>query len=152
MVELKKYTIFWSYYSLISIGHKSFKVYKFLKTGFYGKCILISSIGKFSQTSLSKIDIDIINQELLFWLCHVKLSIRHNSFIRKCKCAFIWCSYILKHHFVLFFIILSQKEKFYIKKKNNTQTSYANSFFIFYVRWTHILRGSLFIKVVSQLI
>ena len=30
---------------------------------------------------------------------------------------------ILIHHFVLFFSILSQKEKFYVKRKNNTQSS-----------------------------
>ena len=30
---------------------------------------------------------------------------------------------ILIHHFVLFFSILSQKEKFYVKKKNHTQSS-----------------------------
>ena len=30
---------------------------------------------------------------------------------------------ILIHHFVLFFSILSQKEKFYVKRKNNAQSS-----------------------------
>ena len=30
---------------------------------------------------------------------------------------------ILIHHFVLFFSILSQKEKFYVKRRNNTQSS-----------------------------
>ena len=30
---------------------------------------------------------------------------------------------ILIHHFVLFFSILSQKEKFYVRRKNNTQLS-----------------------------
>ena len=29
---------------------------------------------------------------------------------------------ILIHHFVLFFSFLSQKEKFYVKRKNNTQS------------------------------
>ena len=31
---------------------------------------------------------------------------------------------ILIHHFVLFFSILSQKEKFYVKRRNNTRSSY----------------------------
>ena len=44
-------------------------------------------------------DIDIINQEFLFWLWPVKLSIRHNSFIRKLKSALIWCSYHFKTPF-----------------------------------------------------
>ena len=30
---------------------------------------------------------------------------------------------ILKHHLVLFFSILSQKKKFYVKTKNSTQSS-----------------------------
>ena len=30
---------------------------------------------------------------------------------------------ILIHHFVLFFSILSQKEKFYVKRKNNTKSN-----------------------------
>ena len=30
---------------------------------------------------------------------------------------------ILIHHFVLFFSILSQKEKFHVKRKNNTQSN-----------------------------
>ena len=53
---------------------------------------------------------------------------------------------ILIHHFVLFYSILSQKEK----TENNTQSSCMVFFFVFYVGWAYILRGSLFIKVVSQ--
>ena len=56
---------------------------------------------------------------------------------------------ILIHHFALCFSILSQEQKFYVKRKNNTQSS-CMIFFIFYVGWTHFLRGSLFMKVVSQ--
>ena len=56
---------------------------------------------------------------------------------------------ILIHHFVLFFSILIQKEKFYVKRKKNTQSS-CMIFFTFYVGWTHFLRGSLFMKAVSQ--
>ena len=51
--------------------------------------------------------------------------------------------------FVLFFSILSQNKKFYDKRKNNTQSS-SMVLFLFYVEWTYILRGSLFIKVESQ--
>ena len=57
---------------------------------------------------------------------------------------------ILIHHLVLFFSIISQKEKFCVKKKNNTQSSCMIFFLEFYVGWTYTLRGSLFIKVVSQ--
>ena len=57
---------------------------------------------------------------------------------------------ILMHHFVLFFNVLSQKEKSYVKRKNNTQSSWMIFFFVFYVGWTYFLSGSLFIKVVLQ--
>ena len=145
--RIKKSALFFlSCYSIEFIRHISFKVYKFLKTGVYGKCLLISSRGKFAETSLSKIDINLISQEFLFWLCPMKLSIGHNSLILKHKCVFIWCSY----HFVLFFSILSQKEKFYVKQKHNNHSSCMVIFFVFYVGWTYILRGSLLIKVVSQ--
>ena len=57
---------------------------------------------------------------------------------------------LLTHHFMLFFSIFSQKKKYYIKRKNNTQSSWMIfCFFIFSVGWMYILRGSLFIKVVS---
>ena len=56
---------------------------------------------------------------------------------------------ILMHHSVLFFSIFRQKEKFYVKRKNSGQSS-CMIFFTFYVGWTHLWRGSLFIKVVSQ--
>ena len=59
---------------------------------------------------------------------------------------------ILIHHFVLCFSILSQEEKCRRekrKRKNNAQSS-CMIFFTFYVGWTHFLRGSLFMKVVSQ--
>ena len=56
---------------------------------------------------------------------------------------------ILIHHFALCFSILSQEQKFYVKRKNNTQSS-CMIFFTFYVGWTHFLRASLFMKVVSQ--
>ena len=51
----------------------------------------------------------------------MKLSIRHNSIILNHKYAFIWRFYNLIHHFVLFFSILSEKGKFYIKRKSNTR-------------------------------
>ena len=38
-------------------------------------------------------------------------------------CAFIYVFITLIHHFVLFFSIFSQKEKLYVKRKNNTQSS-----------------------------
>ena len=44
----------------------------------------------------------------------MKLSIRHNVLLFDVLI-------ILMHHFVLFFNIRSQKEKFYVKRKNNTQ-------------------------------
>ena len=47
--------------------------------------------------------------------------------ILKRKCTFDVLT-ILINHFVLFFGILSQKEKFYIKRKNNTQSRYIISF------------------------
>ena len=116
----KSTLFFWSYYSIESVWHNSFKVYKFLKTGVHEKYILISSRGKFSLTSLSKIDTNTINQEFLFWICPVKFSIRHNSCIRKRKCTFIWCSYHFKTPFCVILQypqlkreILHQKEKQY---------------------------------------
>ena len=66
------------------------------------------------------------------------------------KCTFIWCSYHFIHRFVLFFSILNQKEKFYVKRKNNTQPSCMIFFFLFYVGWAYILRVSWFIKAESQ--
>ena len=39
---------------------------------------------------------------------------------------------------MLFFSILSQKEKFYVKNKSNTQSSCMIFFFVFYVEWTYI--------------
>ena len=56
---------------------------------------------------------------------------------------------ILIHHFVLSFSILSQNEKYYVKRKNKTQSSCMISF-VFHVGRTYILRGALFIKVESQ--
>ena len=49
---------------------------------------------------------------------------------------------ILIHHFVLLFSILSKKEKFYVKRKRNTQSSCMTFFFVFYVGWTYISRVS----------
>ena len=40
---------------------------------------------------------------------------------------------ILIHYFVLLFCIFSQKEKFYVKRKNSTQSSCMMFFFVFYV-------------------
>ena len=49
LIELKKSTIFfWIYYSIESIRHNSFNVYKFPKAGVHGKYILISSRDKFT--------------------------------------------------------------------------------------------------------
>ena len=57
---------------------------------------------------------------------------------------------ILIHHSVLFFSILSQKEKFYVKRKKQFSVKLHDLFFTFYVGWTYILGGLLFIKVASQ--
>ena len=46
---------------------------------------------------------------------------------------------ILMHHVVLFFSIFCQKNKIYVKKKNNTLSSCKTFFFVFYVGWTYIL-------------
>ena len=56
---------------------------------------------------------------------------------------------ILIHHFVLFFSIPSQKEKFMSNGKTILSQA-ALFFFVVYVGWTCFLRGSLFIKVVLQ--
>ena len=48
-------------------------------------------------------------------------------------------------HFVWLFSILSQKEKFYVKRKSNAQSS-CMIFFKFYIRWTDFLRGILSMK------
>ena len=45
---------------------------------------------------------------------------------------------ILIHYFVLFFSILSQKNKFYVKRKNNTQSSYIIIFFSYFMLDGHI--------------
>ena len=58
---------------------------------------------------------------------------------------------ILIHHSVLFFSILSQKEKFSVKRKKEFSVKLHDFFFFtFYVGWTYILGGLLFIKVASQ--
>ena len=44
---------------------------------------------------------------------------------------------ILIHHFVLFFSILNEKEKFYVKKENNTQSS-CMIFFPYFMSDGHI--------------
>ena len=54
---------------------------------------------------------------------------------------------ILIHYFALLFSILSQK-KHYVKRKYSVKLH--DFFFVFFVGWTYISRGSLFIKVVSQ--
>ena len=148
-IEFEKLDYFLSYYSIESMRHNSFKVYKFSQKKVHGKIytnifkILVNlnlvTLVNLYYTSLSKIDIDINNQEFSFWICPIKLFFQHNSLILKHKCTFIWNSY----HFVLFFSILSQKEKFYIKRKNNTQSSCMSLpfFLVFYVGWTCILRG-----------
>ena len=53
---------------------------------------------------------------------------------------------ILIHHFVLFFSISSQKNKFYVKKEKQFSVKLHDFFFVFYVGWTYILRASLLIK------
>ena len=56
---------------------------------------------------------------------------------------------ILIHHFMLFFSIFIQKKKCQKEKQYSVK---LHDFFMFYVGWTYVLKGSLFIKVVSQLI
>ena len=56
---------------------------------------------------------------------------------------------ILIHHFLLFFSIFIQKKKCQKEKQYSVK---LHDFFMFYVGWTYVLKGSLFIKVVSQLI
>ena len=94
--------------------------------------MLISSRSKFTKTSISKIDIDIINQEFLFWLCPMKLSIEHDSLILKHKSS------------------KSQKEKMLRPEEKQYSVKLHDSFFVFHVGWAYMLRGSLSIKVVSQ--
>ena len=58
---------------------------------------------------------------------------------------------ILIQHFAFFFSVLSQKEKFYVKRKGNTRSGCMIRLPI--LCWMDIfLRGSLFVKVVSQCI
>ena len=69
--------------------------------------------------------------------------------ILKHKCTFIRCSY----HFNTPFCVIRQysqlKRQILWQKENNTQSN-STIFFLFYVGWTYILIGSLFIKVESQ--
>ena len=54
-------------------------------------------------------------------------------------------------HFVLFFSILSQKNRNLMSKVSATLRQAALLYFLlFYVRWTYILRGSLSIKVILK--
>ena len=134
----KSRLFFWSCYSIEFIRHNSFKVYKFLKTGVHEKCILISSRGKFTWTFLPKIIVGIIDQEFLFWLCPMKLSIRHNSFILKHKCDFFfWFSYHFNTPFCVILQYPQSKREIYVKRKNNTQSS-CMIFFSYFMSDGHI--------------
>ena len=55
LIELEKVHYFLCYYSIESILHNSFKVCKFIKTEVHGKCILISSRGKFTRLLYQKL-------------------------------------------------------------------------------------------------
>ena len=57
---------------------------------------------------------------------------------------------ILIRHFVLFFSIFSQKEKFYVKRRNNSYSPCMIFFFHILCRMNIFLRVLLFIKAVSQ--
>ena len=118
LIELENYLL--SYYSIKSIQHNSFKVYKFLKTEVYTKYILISSTAKFTRLLYRKL---ILIKSFYFdfalwnWSSDIiQLFLSTNVFLFDVLT-------ILIHHFVLFLSILSQKKKFYLKRKNNTQSS-----------------------------
>ena len=93
-----------------------------------------------------KSNIDIINQlTLLYKIVHPT-----NSFILKHKCVFIWCSYYFNAPFcVIFQYPQSKRENLHQKEKQHS-VKLRNFSFAFYVGWTYILRGLLFITVVSQ--
>ena len=70
--------------------------------------------------------------------------------ILKYKCTFVWSSY---HFNTLFCVILQypQSKREILRQKEKQYSVKLHDFFcVFYVGWTYILRGSLFIKVVSQ--
>ena len=69
--------------------------------------MLVSSRNKITKNSLSKMDIDIINHEFLFLLCLLLCT----------NVLLLDVLIILIHHSVLFFSILSQKEKIYVERK-----------------------------------
>ena len=69
--------------------------------------MLVSSRNKITKNSLSKMDIDIINHEFLFLLCLLLCT----------NVLLLDVLIIVIHHSVLFFSILSQKEKIYVERK-----------------------------------
>ena len=129
------------------------EVYKFLKTEFHGKCTLKSSRTKFTRLCYLKL---ILIQLIISFYFDFYLSIKlpHQTITQLLlstnvllfDALTIWIQY-----FVLFFSILSQKKnkKIYVKRKNNIPSS-CMIFLVFYMGWTYILRGSLFIQVVPQ--
>ena len=118
--------------------------------GVHGNCILISSRAKFARRLYLKlISIELIKSSCFDFALSNCPSDIINLFL-SVNVLLYDVHTILVHHFMLFFRILSQKEKFYIKRKYSTQSNCLTFVYLFYVGWTYILTGSLYIKVVSQ--
>ena len=132
LIKLEKVHYFLSYYSIESIRHNSLKFCKFLKIEFRGKYIPISSRATFIRFFFYlKLMLILLIKSFyfVFSLSNCPSDIIH-LFLRTNVHLFNVLT-ILIHHFMLFFSILSQKEKFYVKRKNNIQSSYINFFSCF---------------------